>query len=194
MDDTRPQRGRPKGTGIDDRIWLREMERLMRIDPTLRPTSAIKALGVTDPSAIRRLRDKYGARKAATSVGQQRTQPPSDQPARQRVALQAARDPVKRQRPATPRLVSSQDLPRQANTSAKPMTDGLDVSTLAWTSLWGQAFQTVAVLSQCTAAAMLTLARTPPASAMLQQQLAFGEAFAAMLRQQTTLIARTKSH
>ena len=55
----KPQRGRPVGTGIDDRIWLRELERLIRIAPATPPTTAIKALGITDPSTIRRLREKH---------------------------------------------------------------------------------------------------------------------------------------
>ncbi|MGE0630080.1 MAG: hypothetical protein AB7O43_19945 [Hyphomicrobiaceae bacterium] len=47
------------GSGIDDRIWLREMGRLIMIDPKTPPTTAIRALGITDPSTIRRLRDKH---------------------------------------------------------------------------------------------------------------------------------------
>jgi hypothetical protein len=53
------KRGRPTGSGINDRIWLRELGRLVRLNPTIKPTSAIKALGVTDPSMIRRLREKH---------------------------------------------------------------------------------------------------------------------------------------
>lgn len=53
------KRGRPVGTGIDDRIWLRELARLRRLDPAKAPTTAIKSLGITDPSTIRRLRDKH---------------------------------------------------------------------------------------------------------------------------------------
>lgn len=32
---------------------------LIRREPGLRPTTAIKQMGITDPSAIRRIRDKY---------------------------------------------------------------------------------------------------------------------------------------
>lgn len=53
------KRGRPEGSGINDAIWLRELGHLVRINPALRPTAAIKALGVSNPSTIRRLRDKY---------------------------------------------------------------------------------------------------------------------------------------
>lgn len=52
------RRGRPKGSGLDDRAYLEALDRLMAGDPTLKPTTAIKKLGITDPSAIRRLRDK----------------------------------------------------------------------------------------------------------------------------------------
>lgn len=81
------KRGRPKGSGIDDRIWLREVAHLIRIDPALAPTTAIKALGICDPSTIRRLRDKYqrsrqpaaapqgGAADRPVSAGERRTAP-----------------------------------------------------------------------------------------------------------------------
>jgi hypothetical protein len=52
------RRGRPKGSGLDDRISLRAISDMLEADPTLRPTTAIKRIGVTDPSTIRRLRDK----------------------------------------------------------------------------------------------------------------------------------------
>src|SRR5262245_9845446 len=59
MSAVKAKRGRPIGSGINDRIWLRELGRLIRIKPGTRPTTAIKALGITDPSTIRRLRDKH---------------------------------------------------------------------------------------------------------------------------------------
>lgn len=59
MSADKAKRGRPQGSGINDRIWLRELGRLIRINPRTRPTTAIKALGVTDPSVIRRLREKH---------------------------------------------------------------------------------------------------------------------------------------
>lgn len=53
------RRGRPKGTGIDDTERLARLGELLRINPDLRPTTAIRQMGYSDPSAIRRLRDKY---------------------------------------------------------------------------------------------------------------------------------------
>lgn len=61
MQQTKPQRGRPKGSGIDDSARLRQIAAVMASDPRIRPTTAIKAIGITDPSAIRRLRDKLNA-------------------------------------------------------------------------------------------------------------------------------------
>ncbi len=53
------RRGRPKGSGIDDQKFLADIAAMIAAKPDLKPTTAIKALGVTDPSAIRRLRDKF---------------------------------------------------------------------------------------------------------------------------------------
>jgi hypothetical protein len=52
------RRGRPRGSGLDDRGHLRRIAELLDADPNLKPTTAIKAIGVSDPSTIRRLRDK----------------------------------------------------------------------------------------------------------------------------------------
>lgn len=53
------KRGRPKGTGIDDSDRIARLVELLRVHPDLRPTTAIRVMGFSDPSAIRRLRDKY---------------------------------------------------------------------------------------------------------------------------------------
>ncbi len=54
----RPRRGRPKGTGIDDTAVLQRVSLLLRANVGLKPTTAIKQAGITDPSIVRRLRDK----------------------------------------------------------------------------------------------------------------------------------------
>ena len=59
MSQTRARRGRPKGSGIDDRQRLDAVARLIASNPALKPTTAIRSLGVSDPSVIRRLRDKF---------------------------------------------------------------------------------------------------------------------------------------
>ncbi len=59
MSAAKMQRGRPKGSGINDQLRLDEIARIMSADPRIKPTTAIKTLGITDPSTIRRLRDKF---------------------------------------------------------------------------------------------------------------------------------------
>jgi hypothetical protein len=55
-------RGRPKGSGVDDAASLAAVAELIAANPGMKPTTAIKALGITNPSAVRRLRDKYQQR------------------------------------------------------------------------------------------------------------------------------------
>jgi hypothetical protein len=51
--------GRPKGTGREDHEQLANIAALLAANPKLKPTTAIRSLGVEDPSEIRRLRDKF---------------------------------------------------------------------------------------------------------------------------------------
>ncbi len=51
--------GRPKGSGVDDSLQLKNLAALLVANPALKPTTAIRSLGVEDPSVIRRLRDKF---------------------------------------------------------------------------------------------------------------------------------------
>jgi len=55
------KRGRPRGTGIDDRQRLETIAATIAANPGMRPTTAIRAIGIADPSVIRRLRDKFKA-------------------------------------------------------------------------------------------------------------------------------------
>lgn len=55
---TKSSRGRPKGSGIDDDKIIAKINKLLAKDSSLKPTTAIKAVGITDASSIRRLRDK----------------------------------------------------------------------------------------------------------------------------------------
>lgn len=64
MSEAKPRRGRPKGSGIDDRARLASIAALLAAEPGLKPTTAIKRIGVSDPSVIRRLRDKFHAARA----------------------------------------------------------------------------------------------------------------------------------
>ncbi len=73
MSDKRRQRGRPKGTGINDWERLLTIASVMEKDPTLKVTTAIKQLGFTDPSVIRRLRDKFKANRKILTRPRNRT-------------------------------------------------------------------------------------------------------------------------
>ncbi len=59
MQTAKRQRGRPKGTGINDRDTLMRIAEIVVANPALKPTTAIKQAGITNPSTIRRLRDKF---------------------------------------------------------------------------------------------------------------------------------------
>jgi hypothetical protein len=63
MHSDQSRRGRPRGSGIDDSSRLREIAAMIAADPDLRPTTAIKNIGIFDPSTIRRLRDKFNRKK-----------------------------------------------------------------------------------------------------------------------------------
>jgi len=62
------RQGRPKGSGIDDSQQLARIAVLLAADPKLKPTTAIRSLGIEDPSLIRRLRDKYRAKQAVSET------------------------------------------------------------------------------------------------------------------------------
>jgi hypothetical protein len=62
---THGKRGRPPGTGKNDTDRLLKIAALMAADPGLKPTTAIKQIGETDPSTIRRLRDKFHEQQSA---------------------------------------------------------------------------------------------------------------------------------
>jgi hypothetical protein len=85
MHTMKPQRGRPKGSGIDDRARLQQIAGMMAVDPRLKPTTAIKAIGITDPSTIRRLRDKLRSMGDGLHPGQSESQNPTGIPGQSRM-------------------------------------------------------------------------------------------------------------
>ncbi len=64
MPTTNARYGRPKGSGVDDSRQLESIAALLAANPGLKPTTAIRSLGVEDPSVIRRLRDKFHSDQA----------------------------------------------------------------------------------------------------------------------------------
>lgn len=57
----RQPRGRPKGTGKDDSAALKRIADLLVADPSLKPTTAIRRIGVHNESDTRRLQVKWKA-------------------------------------------------------------------------------------------------------------------------------------
>jgi hypothetical protein len=68
VDNNLRRRGRPKGTGINDQATLIRVADLLSADSRLKPTTAIRKLGISDPSIIRRLRDKLRTPMAAIAA------------------------------------------------------------------------------------------------------------------------------
>jgi len=74
------RQGRPKGSGIDDSQQLARIAALLAADPKLKPTTAIRSLGIEDPSIIRRLRDKYRAKQNTLQANAQQQATPKAKP------------------------------------------------------------------------------------------------------------------
>jgi cytoskeletal protein RodZ len=132
-------RGRPKGTGVDDKVRLEAVAKLLRANPAMRPTTAIKAIGVDDPSAIRRLRDKYTARQQEAAVTPVR---------QQAVALGAIKDPKRTAKPAAkPRTRAKKAAPPPSAqpSSATAETPSLAVPTDLMLSMYTAAAQSASV-------------------------------------------------
>ena len=62
--ESKPTRGRPKGSGIDDTPTLMKIAAIVAADPDIKRTTAIKQAGISNPSHIRRLRDKFSAEES----------------------------------------------------------------------------------------------------------------------------------
>ena len=56
-----PTKGRSKAAALDDMVQLRAIAALLAVNDALKPTAAIRQLGISDPTIIRRLRAKYQA-------------------------------------------------------------------------------------------------------------------------------------
>jgi hypothetical protein len=107
---SRSQRGRPTGTGIDDSGRLQKIAAMIAENPELKPTTAIKNIGISDPSTIRRLRDKFNSRKyqllreADSSThreAQSRTSRSRNTEEARNIPLNLAREPVRIEEPKT---------------------------------------------------------------------------------------------
>ncbi len=152
MPSVKPARGRPKGTGLDDRNVLQNVIQLVEANPALKPTTAIKSLGVTDPSAIRRLRDKYNisvkasvastVSKSASRAGDTARSPRAMALTTPGAALRSA--PIEQPKPAAPPQAAPRSAARAMTSVASEQVEAQQklsaaahrASSLAWFSLW----------------------------------------------------------
>lgn len=160
------RRGRPRGSGLDDRVHLRRIVELLDADPNLKPTTAIKAIGVTDPSTIRRLRDKLRMSGQGTAVRSQ---------AHGAGVTHGSRSEAYEPREAT--------TPARRSPAAETSTGGLatrpvglaeDAATwfAAWCALGLSALSTTV---EAQMAMMEDLLQTPPVASALRHQVLFNE-------------------
>lgn len=83
MNSSKRSRGRPVGSGLDDRPTLKKVADMIVANPSLRPTSAIRrALDKPEPSNIRRLQVKWKAGKAEYIAEAQARRAGASMPAR----------------------------------------------------------------------------------------------------------------
>ena len=108
MSDVPRSRGRPKGTGIDDQALLARIAAILAREATTKPTTAIRMVGVSDPSVVRRLREKLKDQAIVDIAA-----PP--------VAVVAAHAPRAEKTEPSPIFVPATD-PRTIETVASPAT------------------------------------------------------------------------
>lgn len=161
------RRGRPRGSGLDDRVQLSRIAELIEADPSLKPTTAIKALGVSDPSTIRRLRDKLKTEMKGrpTGVHGGGYRGPSAE------MLEARREAEPARRGATTGSAASGGL---AQVAPAPAT--ISEAQLSWFAQWC-AFGLYAVSTTVEAqmAAMDDFFRVPQVASALRQQILLNE-------------------
>ena len=154
------RRGRPKGSGLDDRDNLRTITRLLAADPALKPTTAIKSLGISDPSSIRRLRDKL-------------RNVPGDASARSVAPAPIANKPEI----SRPRICDAPPAPRHdpANSGFQAISE-THVDPVAWLAAWcGVGLQAFSSTVEAQMAAMESLLRLPHFASALRTHVMLSE-------------------
>lgn len=182
MPDQSTRRGRPKGSGLDDRSRLRAVAQIIEADPSVKPTTAIRSLGVSDPSAIRRLRDKFAearadlmreVREAATCSSAARPTMPA---AVSRAAPLSARSNATRSVPApAPRPVPSA-VSAPTALAVAPAPEGLHRKPSEWLTAWcGLGVQSVSTMIDVQSAAFQHLLAMPHVAIAMRHQVVLNE-------------------
>jgi len=159
------RRGRPRGSGLDDRVTLERIVELLDADPSLKPTTAIKAIGVSDPSTIRRLRDKLKAPQSA-SHGSFGGQPSAD------VAPLRAETQTSRRAVPAGRRDHAGGAALHASMDPVPFSD----AQLSWLARWcALGLHAMSSTVEAQMAILDDILRVPPVESALRQQLMFNE-------------------
>lgn len=149
MPTAKTRRGRPIGSGINDTERLTEIAARIAAKPGLKPTTAIRAMGISDPSSIRRLRDKFkkfvSDQKSSEPV-QRKTRSTDThigQKIHQQAELQAAAplakpsDPRKFQKPAPiQRSDNDVQLAETGQTNSQPAIGAPSPCNNDWVASW----------------------------------------------------------
>jgi hypothetical protein len=153
--------GRPKGSGLDDSQQLKTIAALLAANPNLKPTTAIRQLGVVNPSVIRRLRDKFRHDQATLMANAHRAARPNT--IRLVSATASARTPTPQ--PAQSRALvpipASASQHQEVSPAAELLSEWCDLSF----AMLSAAAQVQAVLAEC-------WLRTPLVAVSVRRQLA----------------------
>lgn len=156
--------GRPKGSGLDDRQQLATIAALLAANPKLKPTTAIRSLGVEDPSDIRRLRNKFRMEQAKLLADARRVTRSSEaQPACIGSAENENAPAPAVHRPSASPLVNTR-IPAETRPSSSPGAFNFGWYELGFAAL-SAAVEGQAVLAQC-------WLHLPPVATTLRAQLA----------------------
>ncbi|WP_295557378.1 hypothetical protein [uncultured Hyphomicrobium sp.] len=163
------RRGRPRGSGLDDRVQLRRIVEMIEADPGLKPTTAIKAIGVTDPSSIRRLRDKLKAEHHGETA-----HAASPSPARGLSAELFEARPTAT--PAQPDRTSGRSQTHHAGSLAEAASATVSDAQLQWFAYWcALGLSAVSSTVKAQMAMMDDFLTVPQVHSALRHQLLFNE-------------------
>ncbi len=183
------RRGRPKGSGLDDNGQLVAIAALIAKDPELKPTTAIKSLGISDPSTIRRLRDKYRKFQSSAEIASSEPRTELDhQPKKSAKSTERVRA-LSKTTTSAPKAHTARQ-PR----SPKPMQAGGSENSLgepsSWLNSWtALGLQTFATTIEVQIAACQNIMSLPPVAFAIKQQSALNDMAISLYNKQKTPVA-----
>jgi len=180
------RRGRPKGSGLDDTPQLKSIAELMAADPALKPTTAIRSMGISDPSTIRRLRDKY--RKFSTNLENTKNKFDHQPKASVKTSVGSVRTDSQ-PAPQMPTQRAHIQASRQPSTVAESTLEPLSEPALLFESWCGLSLQTMSTTFEINLAAYTTFVALRPVTLALRQQAILNDLAIAFYKKQKPLPA-----